>query len=828
VHRRAVAIAFAWSLAAMLALPVAAHASGGSPPKPLPVRAAELDRTSARPIDGARRAEVAGRSARNLPVGARLLGHASAGGHVTVTVSFRPRNAELLRRFADAASARPGLSIDEVRQLFAPASEVTVSATRYLGRFGLTPIAGGILTRTYSGTVRAAERAFGVRLRTYAAGRVVFRSPNGPPTLPATLAAEVQSVSGLDTYPLLRPATAGTRHVHPHALSDCAEADAAQTTFPFAYQPADLAGASAYDFQSLLDAGSDGTGEELALVEFSNYDTTDVAHYQSCYGTSVPVTDMPVGGGTSAMFGSAEVELDEEVAITAAPGLDQVSAYIAPVTSTFSGVLDAILSDIGTTTNTSIVSISWGACEPAFGESDLTASDDEFQMLAAAGVSVFAASGDDGSSDCKSITGSKGLYADYPASDPYVTGVGGTTLHTASADPNREKAWGHPNTGSGGGGGGGVSRIFPMPSWQRKNKVAITSDSSHSACGQTTRYCREVPDVALDANPDSGYLIYCTTSQCLSAGWIPIGGTSAAAPLLAAMTADANEDSLSNAGGRLGFASPFFYANAATAGMFRDVTVGSNNIVGGTAYPAGTGYDMATGLGAPQGSVFATQLAGATAPTFSFDDTSISAGQSRSTITPGHGALLSGTLLDTSAGNTPLPRRRILVTGYFVYRGAQRPISAWTTTDASGHWQVSVTTDVVKSRLLWQAVFPGEENKTPDLSPVRALYVRPKLTIASTATWNGHAYVIQHGTPFTLSGTSNPNMAGKKVVVQYKPSGGSWHSTPLTATVSRNGTYKIRLVFNVKARESLRFAFNGSKAGQWLSTASRGKRFIAT
>ena len=108
------------------------------------------------------------------------------------------------------------------------------------------------------------------------------------------------------------------------------------------------------------------------------------------------------------------------------------------------------------------------------------------------------------------------------------------------------------------------------------------------ACGQVTTYCRELPDVALDANPDTGYIVYCTTPDCQAAG----GRCSAApvqrTPLLAAMTADANGYSLAHGGGRLGFASPFLYSHAGT-GLFRDVTAGSNSIDRRTGVSGGSG-----------------------------------------------------------------------------------------------------------------------------------------------------------------------------------------------------------------------------------------------
>ena len=309
-----------------------------------------------------------------------------------------------------------------------------------------------------------------------------------------------------------------------------------------------------------------------------------MADYQSCFGTSVPVTDVNVNGGTNSTEGDLEVELDEEVAATAAPGLDHIYTYISPNTG-WAPVLDQIVTD-SAVRQTTEVSISWGGCELNWPDAETASSDYEFQLLAVAGISVFAASGDDGSSDCKGSSDFDGLTTrPLTPTSPRLADKHSTPRSTGS---NHEVSWGTPKTAYArrGGAGGGISMDFPMPSWQTGTGV-INRYSNPAICGLTARYCREVPDVALDGNWDTGYI---TKFQ---GAWNPIGGTSAAAPLLAAMTADANTYSIAHGGGRLGFASPFFYSHP---GIFRDITVGTNNTVGGSKYPATAGYDLSTGL----------------------------------------------------------------------------------------------------------------------------------------------------------------------------------------------------------------------------------------
>src|SRR5439155_2962036 len=125
---------------------------------------------------------------------------------------------------------------------------------------------------------------FHTELFTYRAAGVTFRSPAVPARLPARIAAPVVSVSGLDTYPIIQPAARPATSVLSPAVvtSSCPGSDAVQQSVG-GYQAGDLAAAAAYDFQSLIDANDDARGEVLGLVEFSNYNHGDVAHYQTCY-----------------------------------------------------------------------------------------------------------------------------------------------------------------------------------------------------------------------------------------------------------------------------------------------------------------------------------------------------------------------------------------------------------------------------------------------------------------------------------------------------------------------------------------------------------------
>ena len=180
-----------------------------------------------------------------------------------------------------------------------------------------------------------------------------------------------------------------------------------------------------------------------------------------------------------------------------------------------------------------------------------------------------------------------------------------------------------------------------------------------------------MPDVSFDANPITGYIIY-------SGGkWRLFGGTSAGAPLLAAIIADADTYSIAHGGGRMGgSANPFFYAHAG-APLFRDITVGSNNIYGQPdLYATTAGYDMATGLGVPDGATLAQLLLadtqGATA-----DQTTLTGAESATVITPAAGTTLHGTLTDQTtglplAGRSDHHRQHVQLHGRGANCGSQR------------------------------------------------------------------------------------------------------------------------------------------------------------
>ena len=762
-------------------------------------------------------------SAQPSVVRAAPLGAAVASAPVRVSLVLRPQNGRLLRSMAAHASGGTALPQRLIDRLFRPSADTQARIAAYMRARGFRPLGRGVLTMSFAGNVAQAQRAFGVPLARYRLrDGTAYRAPAGALRLPPALAARVITVTGLSTLPLMQPLglhRATTKH-HPNiTVSDCNDADSTQGANSGSLQPDDLNGPNGYNAQALLSGGGDGTGENVALVEFSNYVNSDQAAYQSCYGTSVGVARDTIGGGNPKRAAGDEVALDQEVLASTAPGIGTIHTYVAPEFDSMAAVLDAILKNHAAQ-GVHIVSDSWGLCELAELRSDAAATDTELQLLAVAGISFFAASGDDGASDCNRF-GIPAPQVDDPASQPYATGVGGTRLDPSSS--HVETTWGGHGVGAGGG-GGGISAFFAMPGWQKGRGVIREGVSSKTKCGGRTHYCREVPDVAFDADPDTGYVIHCTVGQCSAGdgGWQVFGGTSAAAPLMAGYTADANSFSLANGGRRMGFASPFLYRQFADPVMFHDITSGTNSIHAGTTFSARPGYDLATGMGSIDVSAMATALAAYTGGAPRSHASRLTGASGRRTITNAHGAMLSGTLRNAATGK-PLARQAIQVEGFVLNTGAYKLYKLHT--GRKGRWSIRLTTRQLRSSFLWHVVYVGAQAHRGAATAFRTLGVAPRLAASTTLPFSGGAYHGTHGTLFVVSGTSRPNMHGgslggpTEIRFQVRVHGTStWHLTTSAARVGRKGRFSVRGEFTGAGTFDVRFRYLG---GAWAPTQSK-------
>ncbi|MHB8556374.1 MAG: S53 family peptidase, partial [Candidatus Dormibacteria bacterium] len=430
------------------------------------------------------------------------------------------------------------------------------------------------------------------------------------------LAAMVSGVSGLMTYNGIH-----TMSVNQSQLPAATGATSCQIdcSAPLGYSPQQID--SAYNVPTTL-TGKGTTIAIATLAPFYNKDANAFWTYYKIKRTG-SLSQVSVDGAptdtSGAGQGGSESSLDVERSGAMAPGANIV-AYIAPNTN--NGFVD-LFNTVATENTAQVMTTSWGLAEQDETQGYATLLNQAFEQGAAEGISMFAASGDYGAYD--GYPQYKTLAVDSPASSTYITAAGGTTLPQSSAGvalapgvnvgPTTEVAWGwsylvpyyqlfgEPNQqrmqqllypiGS----GGGYSLYFQEPSWQ----------TGFQTSGQ-----RGLPDVALNADPFTGYAIYDSSSVYSNSqgpwsnGW---GGTSFAAPLWAGITALLDQAT----GGPIGLATGVFYhlpASGGTVAGFRDITQGNN-----WGYQAGAGWDPTTGLGVPDVGQLAAAISAYDTPT---------------------------------------------------------------------------------------------------------------------------------------------------------------------------------------------------------------------
>ncbi|MGZ3647000.1 MAG: S53 family peptidase [Ktedonobacteraceae bacterium] len=494
------------------------------------------------------------------------------------------------------------LTQDEFAQRFGPTDVQRQAVIDYLTRqgFSVTQVYPDLVD--FSGSMSKAERVFGISINDYLApdGRV-FYSNSTAPTLPAYLASFISSVSGLDNANRFsHPPILGQKApvLKPYAATNCPAAGQSGGS-QVAYIPGQFA--KAYNYDGLHNSDLQGQGQTVGVFELDGYSLSDVQTYSQCFGGgSVPIQNVVLDGFNGQPgAGAIEVELDMEVILSQAPNLAKLIIYEAPnTTQGYNDEFARIVQD-----RTPVISVSWGDCEKNMGQQEVNQENQFFQQAAAQGQTILVAAGDSGSSSCFQLQGGSydtSLNADDPAAQPYVTGVGGTNLTLKSDNSYQsETVW---NGGLlGGAGGGGLSQYWKQPSWQTGPGVQ----------NQYSNGMRETPDVSLDADPATGYPVYCTAgSNCTgsggitggSSGWLTVGGTSAAAPMWAAMIALANQQAAKAGKNTLGFLNPALYkigSGSSYGKDFHDITASGSNDEGfnGGAYPVTQNYDMATGWG---------------------------------------------------------------------------------------------------------------------------------------------------------------------------------------------------------------------------------------
>jgi subtilase family serine protease len=561
-----------------------------------------------------------------LPADAAAVSPLPEATTLSVKVVLQPRDPSALTAYAQQVST-PGtdlyrhyLSVRQFADRFGPTSSTIRSVDEALGDVGLHP--GVASTNGLSIPVRATagqlSAAFSTGFERYrvGGGRVAFAN-TGPPQIAGSVARFVQTVVGLDDLSLAQPASqrssagsvgAGEEpHVATGGPQPCAtavtdaSADDSLTTDQVA---------AAYGFPNLYKQGDLGSGQTVALYELQGYGSKDISTYQTCYGTSTSVATVLVDGGPLAGSGVGEADIDIEQVLSLAPDT-HIVVYEGPNSGT--GGYDTY-SSIVTQDKAKVVSTSWGLCEAFEGSSAAGAENTVFEEAATQGQTLVAASGDQGSEDCLGSGYLNDTQAvDDPSSQPFVTAAGGTSWSGPVTAPS-ESVWNDGPCDCFGAGGGGISSLWKMPSYQSGSHGigVINSGSSGTPCGAATgAYCRETPDVSALAG-QYPYLSY------VSGAWGDWGGTSFAAPLWASLI-DLSNASSTCGGKDIGFANPILYeVDVSDPAAFNDITVGNNDLTGenGGAYQALVGYDMASGLGTPNGATLPAALCSASTPVF--------------------------------------------------------------------------------------------------------------------------------------------------------------------------------------------------------------------
>jgi kumamolisin len=446
---------------------------------------------------------------------------------------------------------------------------------RFAGRNNLSvaAISPGQRTIRLSGKLSDLSNAFKVQLATYRSNRGVYRAHAGPVHIPSELADTVKGVFGLDTTP--------QSSFHLRTLPKQAKPLAGAP--PPGFTPIEVA--DLYGFPS----GLNGHGQCVGIIEFGGgYRMDDLNTYFQNLGLDTPeIVAVSVAGATNSPSNinspDMEVMLDIEVVAAVAPGATIV-VYFAPNTTL--GWLRAINAAMHDAFNQpSIISISWGGPEETWSRQALRVINFQFMVAAAMGITVCAAAGDNGYTD-----GMPGgvAHVDFPAASPYVLACGGTSLDAADGSIASETVWNDgPNTANPRSGtGGGISAFFPLPPYQSVANIPPSVNPPNKPG-------RGVPDVAGDADPNTGYRVRVDGTDQI------VGGTSAVAPLWAGLIALINQ----KMGSRAGFVNPLLYNQGLAGGGFNDIISGSNG-----AYKAAPGWDPCTGLGSPKGTTLADVL----------------------------------------------------------------------------------------------------------------------------------------------------------------------------------------------------------------------------
>lgn len=514
--------------------------------------------------------------------GSRVLGAANPDEWIEVTIKLCRKKAlpELEGR------PKKPLSYEQLTKIYGCSQAEINKVARVLHEFGLEVVESNPQTRSMkvAGPCCAMEEAFMVELVRCAHERGDYRGRVGVLHVPNQLAKVVEGVFGLDDRRVTKH-----RKADPPRMRDLSAAMTGKSRpWFFSGEVAEI-----YRFPP-----GDGSGQSITLLEFGGgYFPRDLAAF--CKAAKVPVPNViPISvnhAPTDQRDGNqSEVMLDIEVVAGVCPKATILVYFSRFTEKGWIDALDTAVHDRKYKSN--VISISWGNAED--NPSDWTGQalrqiNELLKEAALLGITVCVASGDDGSDD---QVGDGHAHADFPCSSPYALAVGGTALRrrgSTYAETGWKDGKGLRSRG-GGSSGGGVSVVFDRPKWQ---KVHIKNVNPGGKDG------RVVPDVAANASSHTGYLIVLDGKTAIG------GGTSAAAPLWAALIARINENLK---GKTVGYLTPVLYqaSGSSTLGAlaFRYIKKGNNRTAAAGGYFAGPGYSAVTGWGTPVGDKLIEQI----------------------------------------------------------------------------------------------------------------------------------------------------------------------------------------------------------------------------
>jgi kumamolisin len=491
------------------------------------------------------------------------------------------------------------LSAVEAEVQYGAALEDLGAVTEWAQSFGLSVAHRNRAARRLrlAGTAGQLSEAFGVDLRTVALEDGGFRTHDGPVQLAEDIAIRVEAVFGLDNRPLGRSFIRQADQAFQTAIGAWHHAGGAgaKVSAPAgSFLPPQVATLYGFPTQS-------AAGQTVAVFAFNDASTPggyessilDAYFTQDLNMTAPQITDVTVlgpgnqpGDGSNPDDASPEVYLDLSMIGSLAADA-KIVVFFTEFTE--QGWVDALTeASTDATHDPSVISISYGNPEDgsasAWTAAAITQVNQAFTAAAARGRTITAASGDNGAGDGEE----SGVHVDFPASSPWVLGCGGTRLVGAGGTVSSEVVWNDLANGNGAT-GGGVSTVFKLPSWQTGAKVPGNLSTGKPGRG--------VPDVSSLADPQTPYIV------AQPGGPGGVGGTSAAAPLWAALIARLNAGPGATA---VGYLNPKLYGLAENP--LRDITSGSNHASGGPGYRAGPGWDACTGWGSPGADALAAAL----------------------------------------------------------------------------------------------------------------------------------------------------------------------------------------------------------------------------